>query len=259
MKTFIKITLILTLIVAFAVLSIRCTSEEESNCTVNFYLTDAPANYKSINIEIIGLKIITNNEENEINVELERPGIYNLLDYTAGIDTLLGSITLPEGKISQIRLILGDNNSIETTNDSMALKIPSGSESGLKIKVNQTVTTGDSLDLTIDFDASRSVVAQGNGKYLLKPVLRLISPSNDGSIKGKISPAEARPNILAITGTDTIGGIANEMGQFEIAGLYGGSYTVVITPTNGIAEKTIENVVVKEGKQTNLGNINLDK
>ncbi|MDP4263584.1 MAG: DUF4382 domain-containing protein [Bacteroidota bacterium] len=52
------------------------------------------------------------------------------------------------------------------------LTIPSGSESGLKIKLAKPLhATLDSL--VIDFDAALSILQTGNGDYKLKPVLRI--------------------------------------------------------------------------------------
>ena len=44
-------------------------------------------------------------------------------------------------------------------------------ESGLKLNVHQDLAAGQFYTLVIDFDASLSVVDEGNGSYRLKPVL----------------------------------------------------------------------------------------
>jgi hypothetical protein len=52
------------------------------------------------------------------------------------------------------------------------LTIPSGSESGLKLKVDKKLN--GSLDsLIIDFDAALSIHQLGTGNYQLKPVLKI--------------------------------------------------------------------------------------
>ena len=52
------------------------------------------------------------------------------------------------------------------------LTIPSGSESGLKVKVGRNLKDG-SDEFTVDFDAALSVHQTGQGSYMLKPVLKL--------------------------------------------------------------------------------------
>jgi len=54
------------------------------------------------------------------------------------------------------------------------LKVPSGSTSGLKIDVNQTVPKGGTLDIKLDFDAAQSIHKLGNGKFLMQPVIRVL-------------------------------------------------------------------------------------
>ena len=57
------------------------------------------------------IKLIMNDSIIEIS---SNPGIYNLLDFTNGKDTLIADAELSGGSNSQIRLILGDNNSRES-------------------------------------------------------------------------------------------------------------------------------------------------
>jgi Domain of unknown function (DUF4382) len=52
------------------------------------------------------------------------------------------------------------------------LTIPSGSESGLKIKVNKKLSA--TLEtIIIDFDAALSIFQTGAGVFKLKPVLKI--------------------------------------------------------------------------------------
>jgi hypothetical protein len=99
-------------------------------------------------------------------------GIYNLLALQNGVDTLISDVMLPQGKVKEIRLVLGSNNTIKEGGEVFPLTIPSGSESGLKIKVDKELR--NSVDsITIDFDAALSVTNEAGG-YKLRPVLRVI-------------------------------------------------------------------------------------
>lgn len=96
----------------------------------------------------------------------------DLLDAIA-TEALLGSITVPAGKITQVRLVLTDAelvDGLETT----AVTCPSCSESGLKIvtegKVN--VAVGGVLHLALDFDQTKSLT-QDEAGYRLNPVIKI--------------------------------------------------------------------------------------
>ncbi|HEV8079174.1 MAG TPA: DUF4382 domain-containing protein [Chitinophagaceae bacterium] len=88
-----------------------------------------------------------------------------------GVDTLLATGTVPTGMVKEIRLILGSNNTVVVGGVSYPLTIPSGSESGLKIKVNKELSA--TLEtLIVDFDAALSINLE-SGSYKLRPVLRI--------------------------------------------------------------------------------------
>jgi hypothetical protein len=69
-------------------------------------------------------------------------------------------------------MILRFEHTIKIDNQTYRLTISSGSESGLKIKVNKKLST--SLDkLVAAFDARLSIHKTDNNNYKLKPVLKL--------------------------------------------------------------------------------------
>src|SRR6187551_3540458 len=160
-----------------------CSNDDESMSTVEIRLTDAPADYQEVNIDIQGV---------EVNSQEEDGG-------WMGLDTLLGTIQLPAGKISQIRLKLGANNSIKIADQFIALKTPSGQQSGLKILLNTTLEAGVTYKILLDFDCARSIVSTGSGKYILKPVIRTITEATSGAIRGQVIPIESTPAVFAIS------------------------------------------------------------
>jgi hypothetical protein len=190
------------------------------------------------------------------------PGMYNLLDFSDGKDTLLADATIPPGTISQIRLILGDNNYIITTDGvNVPLKTPSAQESGLKVQVHQDVSGGILYRLTLDFDAGKSIVQAGNsGKYLLKPVLRIISliPSG-GDIFGVVMPDSAKTFVFAIQGTDTIASTTTDTssGKFLFNDIPAGNYSLSFLPSDTTLKQTSINAVVALGQITNVDTIRL--
>jgi len=84
-------------------------------------------------------------------------------------------IEVPAGNISQVRLhVVRAQLVFNDGTPSTDLKVPSGSTSGLKIDVNQTVPKGGTLDIKLDFDAAQSIHKLGNGKFLMQPVIRVL-------------------------------------------------------------------------------------
>ena len=177
MKTYSFLLVIMAVAVCFA----SCNKDKLSTpATLNIRLTDAPADYDAVNVEV--LKVLYNASESDENgwVEMEvTPGIYNLLDFTAGNSTLIATAPMDITELKQIRLVLGDNNSVVINGVETHLDTPSASQSGLKLKVNQSLSEGVEYTAYLDFDASKSVVSAGNsGKYILKPVIRLVFSAN---------------------------------------------------------------------------------
>ena len=86
-------------------------------------------------------------------------------------NSLLGSLVVPTGTLSQIRLILGDQNTVTVNSVVYPLSLSSQDESGLKLNVHQELSDDVTYTLVLDFDASQSVINNGNGTYKLKPVI----------------------------------------------------------------------------------------
>ncbi len=163
-------------LVSLLVLSIifyGCSKDDDQGTTqLKVRMTDNPFNATEVNVDIRQVRVnFSNNVGGWIDLDTQE-GVYNLLDFQNGIDTVLAQGTVPTATLKEIRFVLGDHNSIMIDNILYPLTIPSGSESGLKIKINKQLNaTIDSL--LIDFDAALSIMQTGTGEYKLKPVLKL--------------------------------------------------------------------------------------
>jgi hypothetical protein len=245
---------------AFIIASCSESSETGANyARLQVRLTDSPGDYQEVNVDIQRVQVHVYNEDSEDGwIDLDvNAGVYDLLKLTNGLDTVLATGDLPAGKISQIRLILGDNNSIKVDDEIIPLKTPSAQQSGLKVKVNTELSEGFSYTILLDFDAARSIVKAGaSGKYILKPVIRGIAEATTGSIAGTVSNPEASPAVYAIIDTDTLGtSFTNEMGEFMIKGLPSGTYLVSFAPAEGFVIEGIEGVEVTAVNITDLGEV----
>lgn len=148
----------------------------DESARVQIRLTDAPAAFQEVNVDIQSVRVKFRDDANDSTknwVDLATvPGVYNLLALQNGVDTLLATGTVPERQVKEIRLILGTNNTVKENGVSYPLIIPSGGESGLKIKFNKNLNA-DLNTIIVDFDAALSVSQNGAGVYSLRPVLKI--------------------------------------------------------------------------------------
>jgi len=249
-KLFILISILISILSS-------CVKENlKESPRLTFRLTDAPANYDKVNIDIVGAQAIINGQTIELDVN---KGVYNLLDFTNGKDTIIVDQQIPEGELSQIRLILGENNSIDSGAESFDLTTPSAQQSGLKLNVHASFIQGVEYEYIIDFDAARSIVKTGNGKYILKPVLKVFTKAVSGAIEGVVFPAKAKPLIYAISAQlDSVSTFADTTsGKFMFTGLTEGIYKLRVLPVTPYQDSTLQNISVKTGLVTKLDTLKL--
>lgn len=226
--------------------------------TFNVRLTDAPASFDAVNITFSEVSVIQSGGDPIIVSDLVQT--LDLIEWSNGSSTPLGSIELEAGTYNQIRLII-DTATVTIDGVVSAVKVPSGAQTGLKLTHQFTMEAGSTYDLMIDFDASRSIVSTGSPSdpsYLLKPTIRLVATATTGSISGTVLNDEHLPVALAIVGADTISTVFIDTlsGEFQLSFLEAGFYDVVVEDTTG-ARFDSSGVEVIVGADNNLGSINL--
>jgi hypothetical protein len=253
------------LVIILTTVFTACSDNDSEQSRVTVRLTDAPGDYDEVNVEVIDvlIKSSTNpDDQGWVSLGDVTPTVYNLLDLTGGVTALLAENNVPSGKLGQIRLVLGTNNTVVKDGMSYDLKTPSGQQSGLKLLVNTTLQPDFTYDFLIDFDVEKSIVVQAgsSGNYNLNPVLRVSAQVNSGAIKGTVAPANVQTLVSIPVGETTISAYTNEQGVFQLNGVPSGTYTITLTPdpASELAVKTIENVIVANGQITDLGNITLE-
>jgi hypothetical protein len=154
------------------VIFVACNKDGNTTTDLRIHLTDAPYNASEVNVDIQQVRVNFRDDSTGW-VDLEtNAGIYNLLDFQNGIDTVIANTVVPTGTVKEIRFVLGSQNSIMIDSVVYPLTIPSSASSGLKLKLNKKLNAG--LDsLVIDFDAALSIFQEGTGDYKLKPVLKI--------------------------------------------------------------------------------------
>jgi len=258
-----KVTRILWLAaVMITVIIFSSCKKDKGNAKLSVYLTDAPAAYDAVNIDVASVEIKSSDDPSDNGwqaLTLVKTGIYNLLDFRNGMDALLGSVELPAGRVSQMRLKLGANNSVVVNGSTLQLPLqtPSAQTSGLKFNIHADLVEGVTYKVWIDFDAARSIVKTGNSSYILKPVVRTFTEATSGAIKGIALPSAAVPVVSAIMGTDTLGALPDANGQYLIRGVPAGTWKVFVDGNNNYNDSTILNVNVTLGQVTDVGTVTL--
>lgn len=238
-------------------------------------MTDAPGDYDEVNVEVLDVMIKGSTDSGDdgwISVgdktQVGEGKIYDLLTLTGGTNIMLTDSLIPSGNLGQIRLVLGDENTVVVDGESFALTTPSAQQSGLKLQVNQTLTSGTTYEFLLDFDVDKSIVTTGSSKYILKPVIRVSTSEASGVIKGIVNPA-VDYQVLAsvqqgekifsayVTIDDKDGDATDGDGAFQINGIPSGTYTLTLTPDpiSGKAPIVLTNVVVANGQTTDVGNV----
>lgn len=238
---------------------ISCGKKEETQATFELRLTDGPAAFQEVMIDVVGAEVHVNKDtasNNGWQALTITKGIYDVLKLNNGADLLLGTTKLPLGDISEIRLILGDNNSVKVDGKVFPLVIGSSDKSGLKLKFVKKLVAGVSYKVTMDFDAAKSIreIKKGS-EYRIKPVLRVFTEAENGSIRGEIAAPNCKTVVYAIQGTDTLtSAFPSSLGRYVLQGLNAGTYKVaVVGETCGM--KALDNVKVETGKATNADKV----
>lgn len=242
---------------------ISCSDDGPSNARLQVALVDAPAEYDSVFVDVEGVTVKfgaaeESDEGGWQDISTFEPQRFNLLDLTNGTEMLLADAQVPAGTLGEVRLLLGSDNSLYIGEDEKALTVPSGSSSGLKIKLNTELKAGVTYKLILDFDAAKSIVDTGSGAYNLKPVIHANMEAQTGAISGSVVGLESGVVIYAIQNEDSVSTYPDDTGAFLIRALEAGTYDVVAVPEADIAAMTVEDIAVEIGVVSSAGTISFE-
>lgn len=174
-----SILIFAALFIAVTVFTISsCQKNDNGNTsTLQLRLTDGPGDFEEVNVDIRDVKVKFNDDTlaNDGWIDLNvNAGVYDLLRLQNGIDTVLATgNNIPQNAIlREIRIYLGQNNSVKVNGQVHPLVLNSGDHPKLKIKVSKKLQATFET-VVIDFDAGLSIKQEGNGTYRLIPVIKI--------------------------------------------------------------------------------------
>ena len=201
---------------------------------------------------------------------MEEPFEIDLLSLSNGITEQLASVELEAGSYDMIRMHVDKSTVILANETEFELKIPSGPDSGLKIKIEPalSVASGQTSDVLLDFDVSKSFVVKGNWKggaingFNFKPVVRCVLLDRAGRIEGTVSDTSAvnlsNASVNLWTEVNDIEedsllttAFTDEMGHYQLIGIQEGTYYMT-TELDSFLTDTIWNVDVLRGESTQI-------
>jgi hypothetical protein len=169
-------------------------------------LTDAPApEYKNVFVTIKEVRV-KHEEKTDWDIltypDLDLPQTFDLLELRDGVIADLGLAELEAGHYNQMRLILDTiptgthphANYLYIQGDEVPIPLrvlPSELKNGIKIVGGFTIVASGATEVTLDFDAQKSVV-RSNGKkdWHLKPTIKVLETLNN-LVFGTVDPAGA--------------------------------------------------------------------
>jgi len=189
---------------------------------------------------------------------------FNLLDLRNGVVDELLDIEIPADQYDLLRLYVDEAGLKVMDGESYTVKVPSGSQTGIKIFISPglVVEGGLTTELILDFDLSNSFVMQGNLNspagikgFIFKPVIRAVNNSSAGRLEGKVTDKNGvkikEASITVKQDTVVATAVADTMGYYAILGLPSGAYSV-IAAKESFDTLEVENVIITKGNRTVL-------
>jgi len=150
------------------------TSDETGTGSLQVRVTDAPGDATAVLVTVSSVQVNVQDAEDDSDswiTVVEGPVTFDLVELD-GVEAVLGESDLAVGKYGQIRLEVGEVELRIPGGTFITARVPSGT---LKLVGGFEIKAGAVTGVTIDFDLDRSLVEQGNGGFLFKPVVKLIT------------------------------------------------------------------------------------
>jgi hypothetical protein len=229
-------------------------------------VTDAPFPIDMIKEAIVTVtKVeIRNDAEND-----EKPFItifegskeFNLLELRNGVMKELVDVEIPAGSYNLIRIYVENAGIVVMDHKSFSVKVPSGSQSGIKmfIKPSLQVQGGLTSEVILDFNLDKSFVLKGNMDtpagikgFNFKPVIRAINKTITGTIAGQVKDSDGSPlsGVMVSVMLDELETTQTEEdGIYALSGIPAGIYSIS-AEKESFTSVSVDEIEVVAGNKT---------
>lgn len=273
------------LIVSTILILTGCNNDENDipagKSRLNILLTDSPFPIDLVSKTMVTIDKVEIRQKMESSMNAEDDSFVvlsnqemqvDLLELTNGVTEEIASSDLEAGNYDMIRLHIVDATVELKDGSTFDLKIPSGSSSGLKIKIDPEInlSEGQTYDVLLDFDVSRSFVAKGNisgviNGFNFKPVIRGVFLGAAGRIEGNVNNSASVDIENAMvkawlteegveindSSIHIISSFTDLHGDYKLIGLPAGTYNVICS-SEGYQNDTLNDVSVTAGNATKI-------
>lgn len=177
----------------------------------------------------------------------------DFLELVNGQMATLIQTELEVGEYSQLRILLGDSSKIVVDSIAYELKVPSGSQTGIKLNLNFSIEPDEIIEIYLDFDAARSISKHPTqDRYAMRPTFRVFKSVLSGTISGTIIDTSGigieDVFVYSVAGSDSLATLSSESGEYKFI-LISGTYTISAAGYNLTADTTFQAIVLNIGDE----------
>lgn len=248
------------------------------------YLTDGPGDFEAVNLDIVKVEVKLDNDDkhskddrygdNDDDKDDDKnkkddygewvdlaytPAVVDVLKLRNGVEKMLADGNV-KGTVRKIRITLGTNNTVVKGGVTYPINIINETNNFLYIKLNDEHRergAGNGIKVWVDFDIANSI-AEVNGKFYLRPVLRPFCNANFAAAVGRVLPEAIKATVTFSNGQGfNAVALPAPNGEFKIRGLREGTYSVTYTAAGYVSQT--KTVTVAKGKDTKMDTVTLVK
>ncbi|HXH60674.1 MAG TPA: DUF4382 domain-containing protein [Fimbriimonadaceae bacterium] len=236
--------------------------------TFKVFLSDAPTTgVTAVNVTVDSIQAHIDGQWVDV---ANTPQTYDLLSLTRE-PAIAGTIDgLPSGSVTQVRFFVSSVTVTDGTGTHDAI-VPSAAQTGIKVNLDTTIAPGAVTAVLIDFNVAKSLVQQGNGAYLMQPVLvgapvDLAATAsgtvtlNGNPVEGATVKAIYKSGLYYPADTEVNTSTTAADGTFKVWALLPGTYDFEVTYTDSTPTDyagSVTGVEVTRGTDVALGEITL--
>jgi hypothetical protein len=173
----------------------------------------------------------------------------DFLELVNGATSIVADTSLPVGQYSQIRMVVSEENTIIVDGVEKSLRVPSGTESGVKVHVDFDIDENGETKLFIDFDVAKSITVTGgpSPQFSLRPSYKAFTQASSGVISGTVANDAGagieHAMVSASADGDTTNTFTDEVGGYSLT-LPVGTYDLSANEKQGASPDTTYTAVV---------------